>query len=682
MIERTPAVWLQSIQHGLIATLPVVMLGALSLATLQLLVWLSPAFDYTEFSVIGEVLQQACYGLMAVILVLSISQKLAQHYQQLYSLNIDPLIVAILSMVTLVAIVHLDYGPEFYLHLGVTAVAKGIFCSIVFTELYVFLYRRRIFNLTRLNESIDPTLLSAINATWPAIVVPCVILIIYMFISDGINQLSFLFSSFIGSVDDHSGFTLWQTIKLILVNQLSWFMGIHGASILEIQASSIYPADASVVYSRQFMNMFVHIGGAGCTFGLVVALLFSKIKESKMLGRYGLFPAIFNINELLIFGLPIIFNRYLIIPFVMVPIVIACLCRTVFELELVEWNGGAESWSTPVLLGGYLATGQWQGIVLQLVCIFLSASLYWPFLTRYEKNRYFIANNQQSKMLKALNYEEDLSAVYQSKSSLGDFCRFLLLELDDAIENNKLDIYYQAKVDVNGKVVGAEALLRWNHPRLGFISPGVIVPLAELGGRINELGSWVIQGCLSDMSVLSREGVSGVKIAINVSPIQLESETFFNDLISMVDKSKINPKRIEFEITEGQKIKLDDRVLAGLKRLSDHGFSIAIDDFGMGYTSLRYLKSFPVNTLKIDGSIICDVMDSKAVQEIIASMGQLAMSMDVQLVAEWVEEDRQMEKLIQLGCHQFQGYLMSEAVCLADFTQYCGITGFTDESPE
>ena len=132
---------------------------------------------------------------------------------------------------------------------------------------------------------------------------------------------------------------------------------------------------------------------------------------------------------------------------------------------------------------------------------------------------------------------------------------------------------------------------------------------------------------------------------------------------------------IELEITEGQKIELDERVLLGLQNLVQHGFKIAVDDFGMGYTSLRYLKSFPVHTLKIDDFLVKDVNDSKVAQEIVSSMGQLAKSMKVNLVAECVETEQQRLALHELGCNVLQGYLFCPPVNLHGLTKYCAMKG-------
>ena len=679
LLSNKVSIWLQSIQHGFISTLPVVILGALALTVLQMGAWIFPDFQVTSIRFLSHIIQQACYGLMAVTLVLSITQKLAKYYQQKYQLNFDPLIVAVLAMVTLVAMSLLEYEDSYYQYLGVQAIAKGLLCSIVFTELYVYLFRYRIFKAANLNESVESSIITAMHSIWPALLAPCIFLVFYSLLSDWFHLLSFWFPVFIGEVNTEQGFTLWQTIKLIVVNQLSWFVGIHGSSIVEVHASTLFVDDPAVVYSRQYINMFVHIGGAGGTFGLVIALLLSKQKSSHHLGRYAFLPSLFNINELLIFGLPIIFNRFLLLPFILVPVLTASIFKIAFDLGWVAWSGGAESWSTPILFGGYLATGQWQGVALQVFFIALSAAVYYPFLVRYENNHYQQEVEKQARMLLTLNNELDLKSVYQSKSEIGRFSRTLLSDFELAIKNSELELFYQPKANKASRVVGAEALLRWNHKQLGAISPAVIVELSELHGCIHDLGLWVVKRSLSDATALNKAGIHDLKIAINVSPCQFERRNFFDQVINIVERSGIAPNMLELEITEGQKIELSDRVLIGLQQLSDYGFRIAVDDFGMGYTSLRYLKSFPVDTLKIDGSIIKDVADSKVVQEIIGSMGQLAGSMGVNLIAEWVETDTQKQLLQNLGCDEFQGYLMSPPITLNELTKYCAVNGV--ESP-
>lgn len=679
-ISNYTSLWLNVLQHGFVATLPVVILGVFALTLSQMVVWFVPGLQSSALAQISEAGEQAVYGLMAVILVLSISAKLARHYQQKLSLNYDPMLVSLLAMVCLGCMVYLDYGNQFVSHLGVPSVAKALFCAIVFTEIFVFLYHNRASKFSYLNHFLATDLHVAIRSVWPALIAPILFLVLYYFLAESFSILGDWYPSFIGEVDPQTGLTWLQASKLILVNQLSWFVGVHGSSILEVYPEIILPHRPEITFSKQFIDVFVHIGGAGGTLGLVLALIVSCKRSNRKLGYYALAPSLFNINELIIFGLPIIFNRYMLIPFLLVPLMTATVFRVCFEMGWVQWQGGATIWSTPVLMGGYLATGQWQGAALQGFCILLSFSLYFPFLNFYQRKQAKDEALQCKVMLADLEAATNLSTVYASQTQQGRFSRILVADLKEDLHKGRFELHYQPKVDANYRVVGAEALFRWHHRRYGQISPTLAIKLAEISGDIHGLGERVIERSLGDLKQLKLAGIRDLKLAVNVSPIQLSHPNFVEFFLTKLKQVNVNPSAFEMEITEGQQIELTEAVLSSLQRLSNSGISIAVDDFGMGYTSLRYLKSFPVNTLKIDGSIVKDVLSSVVVQEIISSMSTLAHSMDVQMVAEWVETEDQLEKLQALGCDQYQGQLISMPITLNEFVGFCAYNGLVNDA--
>ena len=671
------SLWLVALQHGFIATLPVVIVGVMALTLSQMVIWFLPGMEHSALVHLSEAAEQAVYGLMAIILVLSVSAKLAKHYRQSLSLNFDPMLISLLAMVSLACIAFLDYGSDFTSHLGVPSVAKALFCAIVFTEIFVFIYRHRAARLSYLNHFLTTDLHVAIRSIWPAIMGVILFLLFYYLLAECFGLVGNWFPYFIGEVDASNGLTWWQSSKLILVNQLSWFVGVHGSSIVEVYPEILLPDLPDITYSKQFIDVFVHIGGAGGTLGLVLALMVSTKRSNKKLGQYAVVPSIFNINELIIFGLPIIFNRYMFIPFILVPILTSTLFRVCFELQWIQWQGGAEIWSTPVLLGGYLATGQWQGVVLQAVCIIVSFLCYRPFLKFYQQKQAKDEANQCKSMLEKLNSEVDIRHLYGSQTRLGRFSRALMSDLKEDLERDRFEIHYQPKVEQSGRVVGAEALFRWQHKRYGTIAPALAIKLAETSGDIHYLGERVIERTLRDIKQLEIAGIRQIKLAVNVSPIQLSNPQFVDYCLGKIQQFGIDPHMFEIEITEGQQIELTELVLEGLQTLSKSGISIAVDDFGMGYTSLRYLKSFPVNTLKIDGSIVKDVLSSVVVQEIISSMSTLAHSMNVQMVAEWVETADQLEKLHDLGCDHYQGQFISMPITLTEFVRFCAFNGLS-----
>lgn len=176
---------------------------------------------------------------------------------------------------------------------------------------------------------------------------------------------------------------------------------------------------------------------------------------------------------------------------------------------------------------------------------------------------------------------------------------------------------------------------------------------------------------MEDINKMKEKGINGIQVAINVSPIQLTKDEFFEVFLSSIQTHKIPFNELELEITESQHLQLSDKIISGLFELSSKGGSIAVDDFGMGYTSLKYLKSFKVDTIKLDGSIVKDVLKSEIVKDIIRSLSSLTLSMQGKLVAEWVENEEQYNQLIKLGCNQFQGAYFSMPLNLDEFIVLC-----------
>ncbi len=241
-----------------------------------------------------------------------------------------------------------------------------------------------------------------------------------------------------------------------------------------------------------------------------------------------------------------------------------------------------------------------------------------------------------------------------------------------AIKNKKeLEIYYQPKIDTfNNTISGAEALIRWNHPTKGLIFPDEFIHIAESTGLIIEIGNWIIEKCMLDISTWNKNGISGVKIAINLSAKQFQNDNLINHISSMIKKYNIDPKELEFEITETLSMANIDATLTILSELKKIGVSIAIDDFGTGYSSLSYLKKFPINTLKVDKSFVMEMVDDDEDSVIVKTIISMAHSLGFQTVAEGVETKEHVEALKELKCDQLQGYFYSKAIQKNEFVKY------------
>lgn len=236
---------------------------------------------------------------------------------------------------------------------------------------------------------------------------------------------------------------------------------------------------------------------------------------------------------------------------------------------------------------------------------------------------------------------------------------YLLLENDlrRAIDNDDLRLFYQPQVDLNtGRIVGLEALVRWQHKDRGLVSPAHFIPLAEETGLINPLGDWVLQHACERFHVWLMKGIHFGKIAVNISMRQFRQEHFEQSVVKVLTETRLSPQYLELEITETSAMEDASATADMLNCLSKMGLSLAIDDFGTGYSSLAYLQQFPIHKLKIDRSFVNDVDTNNSDASIVKSMIDLAHNMSLQVVAEGVERPTQSRWLIDRGCDQVQGF--------------------------
>lgn len=221
-------------------------------------------------------------------------------------------------------------------------------------------------------------------------------------------------------------------------------------------------------------------------------------------------------------------------------------------------------------------------------------------------------------------------------------------------------LHYQAQVDVQGRVVGAEALARWQHPQQGLVAPGAFIPLAESTGLIRPLGRYLLQqACQRLASWQARPELAHLRLAVNVSMPQLHHEAFVEEVLDCLQHSGAHAAGLELELTESLLAEDTERLIERMQRLRQHGVAFTLDDFGTGFSSLSYLKRLPLARLKIDRSFIHDLLDDPNDAAIVRTILALGRSLDLQVVAEGVESCAQHQALVEAGCTLFQGYLFA-----------------------
>ncbi len=240
-------------------------------------------------------------------------------------------------------------------------------------------------------------------------------------------------------------------------------------------------------------------------------------------------------------------------------------------------------------------------------------------------------------------------------------------DLYKAIKDNQFLLYYQPQVE-EGRLIGAESLIRWNHPSRGLIDPDEFISLAEETGLILPLGDWSLNTACAQIAAWShRKQMKNIPIAVNISARQFRQPEFVEQVLAALYRTGANPQNLKLELTESMLLENIEEVIAKMTELKSRGLRFSLDDFGVGYSSLSYLKRLPLDQLKIDISFVRDILAdplSGAIAQTIVSLGR---TMGMSVIAEGIETEEQRDFLVRLGCHAFQGYLFSKPLPLDEF---------------
>ncbi|WP_020676472.1 EAL domain-containing protein [Geopsychrobacter electrodiphilus] len=274
------------------------------------------------------------------------------------------------------------------------------------------------------------------------------------------------------------------------------------------------------------------------------------------------------------------------------------------------------------------------------------------------------------------------TAMYRAKDDGRDLIRFFLpsmqaaadqrlsieKDLRFALERNEMQLYFQPQVDGKGQIVGAETLLRWQHPEKGFISPADFIPVAEATGLILPIGLWVLEMSCWQIKKWSDAGLSIGHLAVNVSPRQFRQPGFISQIHQVVAKTGADAQQLGLELTEGMVIDNINDTIEKMQGLKSMGIELSIDDFGTGYSSLAYLKRLPLDIIKIDQSFVRDIQTDAGDAAIVETIIAMAHHLGLRVIAEGVETDFEFDFLNQRNCRGYQGYYFSRPIPEAAFT--------------
>lgn len=678
--------YIAAIRRGLLLNIPFVVIGSFAI---MLIHFPLPAYQQSMVGILGpdwqtifSAIYNGTFGMMSILLVLAISYFLAESNQLAQKRMIHPLMASIVSLTCLIVMIHpmsvegLTGLP--FNWLGIFGLFPAILTAMVATEFFLYLSSIKKMHIRVFLDEPDPIISQSVAAILPAAMTLLFFSILkYMTMMIGIKDLHHFFYNLIKLPFIELTNTLSTAILFQFMVQFLWFFGVHGQNILSAILQSFYGFSSAnnmeihlagghptEILTSTFINSYITIGGTGSTLCLIIALLMVRKKGNRAwLAKLSILPSLFNINELLLFGLPIVLNPIYLIPFIMVPIIMTLISYSATVVGLVPITTGASNWTTPVLLNAYMASHSWAGVALQLVNIIVGVAIYFPFVILADKQKQLEMKHALDRLFKLAVSEQAYitQGILTRRDSLGNLARVLAYDLKGALARQELFLEYQPQIGPDGQVTGVEALLRWSHPLFGRLPPPLIIMIAEESGLIHSLGKWVIDKACQQHKSWCQEGVN-VFMSVNVSSTQFYQGNFSKDISEALRINNMAPHELEIEITESITMNNDLLTHSILTNLHEMGVRIAIDDFGMGHNSLTYIKNFPIDTLKIDKCLSIDVAQDKNCQEILSSIMTLCTSLNIKTIVEYVETKEQRDQLGKLGCLHFQGYLYSPAV--------------------
>ena len=467
----------------------------------------------------------------------------------------------------------------------------------------------------------------------------------------------------------------------VLLSSVLWMFGIHGSDTLEDVMSTYFTpgieenikavaagGKPTVILTKQFFDCFVLMGGCGATICLLIAIvIFSRNRARRGLAYTAAFPMIFNINELMVFGIPIVFNPIMLVPFLTVPLVCYTTSYIALSTGIVPIITHEVEWTTPIILGGYSATGSVAGALLQVFNVILGVLIYMPFVKLLDKRTQAEAERTFTTFLDFFKANE--SALASKKltdlpGEKGEFAKGLSAEIMHSIKSGDVTLAYQPQYNYAGDCIGAEGLLRFTHPVHGVIYPPLVIKIAEDGGFLAELEAAVVKKVLSDREKVLEKFGDGIKISFNVTGKTVVTEKYLSLLRQLCGERSFEGMGLCVEVTEQAALAFDETTRNAFEEIHKMGFILAIDDFSMGQTSLNYLKDNMFDIIKLDGSLVKGLSSHANCKEIIQSIVSLSDALGLTVLAEYVETDWDRETLHELGCDCYQGYLYSPAVYL------------------
>ncbi|HBF5711849.1 TPA: EAL domain-containing protein [Clostridioides difficile] len=679
---------LYSIKQGMILAIPAIMTGSTALVILNLPIkayqeYLSGLFN-GEVTNILNFINDSTLGIISLIILLTISYSYGKIYGSKYTV-----LVPIVAMCSFLVFSH---GNELNSYIEIFK-TKWLFTSIIVSMtssvLFVKLTESFVTSVKFHTEGADADFNMVVSAIVPFIIVVFLFSIFRVIMISLIGSSNFqdIFYNLFSNVFNKMGTNLMSALLFIFLMHFMWFFGIHGSNVLDTVAKNLFENSMAIninlvnnnqlpteIFTKTFFDTMVLLGGCGSLLCLVIAIFLSEKRINvRKLAKIASIPALFNINEMLVFGIPIVFNYIMFVPFVITPIILTITSYVAMSTGIVPCTVSAVEWTSPIFLSGYMSTGSIRGSLLQVFNLCVGVMIYIPFI-KMSQNRYtyMFKNNIENltNLLKRYELTGEQPNLLNHNGKIGSISKMLASDLKFAMKRGEIELFYQPQVNYNGNVVGAEGLLRWKHSIGGFIYPPLVIILAKEEGFLDELGEYIINKACIDLKKSEKLLRNPAKFSVNISPDQLDDPKLPEQIKNIISSNDINPNMLGIEITEQIALSGSQIIIERINAIHNLGIKLIMDDFGMGHSSLIYLQNNNFDIVKLDGSLVKEILTNKRSSEIIMTIVNLSKNLDFDIVVEYVENIDQRDKLYGLGCEIYQGYYYSKAIPFEEFVEY------------
>lgn len=648
-IQVKISIIIEILKSSFLSLVPYYLLYSFILLLVQLVEYFGINIPYLSMENLYD-LVKLTLGLFPLIINLSVSYHLAT----LYYTTINRPLTIILSFIIYLSVdmfknsIHMDsyIFPQSY-------ILALIVPLVTFYILSKLMLLRKNFQ-KKVNTSFSRTTANSITYILPFILTFFIAVFTLLIISKSLDL-----GSNIKIVEEGSEFTLLFIRNL--VSELIWFIGIHGINffdaIIDISLLNNH-IQANLVY-QQFYNYFVVVGGSGAGLSLVLAILLaSKDKHVTLVGKLSLPFVLFNINEILIFGIPIFMNFSLLIPFLLVPMINFVLAYLLLEYTtLIVFSDTFIHWITPPIINIYFGTdGNILAVLFQIFLIALGTLIYIPFIKRYSRLQSSSDTLEKiaDKLEVSLDYDSKKDIKFQEAQSFLVKSHFRVNEIIDSITHNNLVIQYQPKVNIkDGTCVDFEALLRIKDKKGVLKEPSFLEDI-ENSGLASIIDIWVCKEVKKDLNSWKKENFYP-NISINIFPNTLEYKNYITQMIGLLKNT-----RTTFEIIE-RRSALNNDIIKNVSFLRENSFKISLDDLGVGHTNFAVLYELPLDSVKIDKRIV-GFASTKKGQILFKYICEMCANMNLNITVEGIETKDELLRLDDKHIKYVQGWYFSKAL--------------------